>query len=66
MNTISRTISGSLTIAFGVWFVVFLGFLDGSGIDFVALLTGLFFCVLGVVIFFNKKEDEIEKIKNTK
>ena len=66
MNKISRTISGGAIMAFGVWFIFFLGFLDGPGIDFISLLTGLFFCILGALIFFNKKEDEIEKIKRQK
>jgi hypothetical protein len=63
MNTISRTITGGVIILSSVAFIVFAGFIDGPGIDYVAILTGLFFLVLGFYILFNKKEDQIEKIK---
>jgi hypothetical protein len=49
-----------------IWFIIFAGFIDGPRIDFLAILFGVFFFVIGLAIFFNKKEDEIEKIKKQK
>lgn len=48
---------------FSAAFTVFTGFIDGPGIDYLSILVGLFFLGLGFYILFNKKEDEIEKIK---
>jgi len=61
MNTPSRTISGISAVLFGV-FLTFEAFRD----DFVILFISIPIIILGVIIFFNKKEDEIEKIKNHK
>ena len=63
-NTLSRTITGSIIIIFALWFIIFIGFIDGPGFDFYALIFGALFLILGIVIFFNKKEDELEKIKD--
>ncbi|MCF7910807.1 hypothetical protein K9L16_03985 [Candidatus Pacearchaeota archaeon] len=63
MNKLSRSISGVGLAFLSIWFIFFLGFIDGPGIDFFAILLGIFLLILAFVIFFNKKEDEIEKIK---
>ena len=62
----SRTITGIIIIGLSSWFVVFAGFIDGPGIDYWAILAGLFFISVGFFILLNKKEDEIEKIKDQK
>ena len=64
MNIISRTIAGTIIILFGLWFAFFIGFIDGPKIDFVAIIVGVLFLIFGIFILFNKKEDEIEKIKS--
>jgi hypothetical protein len=59
MNLVSRTITGGAVFLLGV------GLLIAS--FFKGLMSLLFYAIplliLGVIIFFNKKEDEIEKIK---
>lgn len=60
---LSRIISGIIIISSSIWFIIYMGFIDHSEIDYVAILVGLFFLILGFFILFNKKEDEIEKIK---
>ena len=61
MNTISRTITGILTILLGL-FLIRLGILE----DFWILIYGIPIIIIGIFIFFNKKEDDIEKIKGRK
>ncbi len=62
--SISRLIIGGLMSIFGLWFILFVGFIDGPGIDFVGIFTGLVFLVFGIIILFNKNEDEIEARKD--
>lgn len=61
MNTISRTITGIVAIAFGL----FLSWL-GVAKDPWVLIYGVPIVIIGLFIFFNKKEDEIEEIKSKK
>ena len=61
MNTISRTITGILTILLGL-FLIRLGILE----DFWILIYGIPIIIIGIFIFFNKKEDNIERIKGRK
>jgi len=58
--SISRLIVGGLMSVFGLWFILFVGFIDGPGVDFVGIFTGLIFLAFGIIILFNKKEDKIE------
>jgi len=58
-------------ILFGVLFVVFHGDLSDFTLLILAPLAPFFFCGVimsgfGVYFFFNKKEDTIEEIKNSK
>jgi len=58
MNTLSRNITGTLAIILGLCLII---------ISFSALwilMYGIPIFVIGIFILFNKKEDEIEKIKN--
>ena len=58
MNTLSRNITGTLAIILGLILII---------ISFSALgilMYGIPIFVIGIFILFNKKEDEIEKIKN--
>ncbi len=64
-NIISRTISGVGVMAFSLWFVIFMGFIGGPKIDYVAIILGAVFFFVGVFLVFNKKEDEIEEIKKS-
>ena len=57
MNTLSRTITGTISILLG------LVILRGGYPNYILSIYGLLFIVIGIVIFFNKKEDDIEKIK---
>ncbi len=58
--SISRLILGGLMSVFGLWFIIFAGFMDGPGVDFMSIFVGLIFLVFGIIFFLNKKEDEIE------
>lgn len=60
MNTISRIISGLLIVVLGFSFIF------KSDSDIFAIIFGFFLLGLGVFLFFNKKEDQIEEIKKTK
>jgi ABC-type bacteriocin/lantibiotic exporter with double-glycine peptidase domain len=59
VNTLSRTLVGSIMIIFGLVLMIISPFLA-----FVPLIYGLPLFVIGLIIFFNKKEDNIEKIKS--
>ena len=61
MNTISRTITGILATLLGLFLIVLAVFKD-----LWILIYGIPILVIGVFIFFNKKEDDIEKIKGRK
>jgi membrane-bound ClpP family serine protease len=60
MNTISRSITGILAIILGLTLII-IGFFT-----YVTLIYGIPILIIGIIIFFNKKEDEIEKIKRKK
>jgi hypothetical protein len=60
MNKVSRTITGILGIILGT-FLILLSFTNPW-----VLFYGIPVLVVGIFILFNKKEDEIEKIKGAK
>ena len=60
MNTQSRTITGIISIILG------LIILKGGYPNYILSTYGLLFIVIGIVIFLNKKEDDIENIKSKK
>ena len=62
--SISRLILGGLMSVFGLWFIIFIGFMDGQGVDFMGIFIGLIFLALGIVFFLNKNEDKIETRKD--
>ena len=69
MNTISRTISGVVAFAIGL-FVITAVVTDASeGLGLWSIVwgmgSGVLFCGVGVYLFFNKKEDDIDEIKDT-
>ena len=57
MNTTSRTITGGVMIVLGLALTI-LGFFF-----FVPFIYGIPMLIIGLFIFFNKKEDDIEQIK---
>ena len=57
MNLMSRTFTGIILIIFGIVMTV-LGLFT-----LVTLPYGIIALVLGIIIFFNNREDHIEKIK---
>lgn len=62
MNTTSRTVTGvALWILGG--FISVSSYLDKSEDWLFGIAVGVFFFGVGVYIFFNTKEDEIEEIK---
>jgi len=61
MNLISRTTSGASLIIIGLILIVISPF-----IQFVSLIYGIPLLILGIIIFFNKDEDQIEKRKDMK
>ncbi len=61
MNTTSRTITGTLAVLFGL-FLTILGIFKEPWV----LIYGIPIFIIGFFIFFNKKEDDIEKIKSRK
>ncbi|NQU79325.1 hypothetical protein HQ545_06180 [Candidatus Woesearchaeota archaeon] len=58
MNTLSRTITGIIAIALGSLLTII-----GLFGVIVALIYGIPILIIGLFILFNKKEDEIEKIR---
>jgi hypothetical protein len=56
-------ITGGVIIVLSILAIIYLGFLGSQGVDYVSIVTGFFFLIVGFLILFNKKEDEIEKIK---
>jgi len=64
MNTASRTLSGIATIILGAY-IAFISFSDLEK-SWPGLIWGITFIVIGLFILFNKKEDDIEEIKDSK
>jgi len=60
MNTLSRTTTGILTIILGIYLII-RGFFE-----YFILFYGIPILIIGIFILFNKKEDNIEKIKGGK
>jgi len=58
MNTTSRIITGTIAIILGA-ILTLIGFFT-----FVTLIYGIPILIIGIYIFFNKKEDNIEEIKS--
>ena len=65
MNTLSRTIAGVVALIFGVYMIISMIIEKPEGWYWI-VAYGVFFIVIGLFIFFNKKEDDIEEIKNNK
>jgi len=63
MNNLSRVVTGIVIIVLSVLFILGVGFAEEQ-IIYSAVATGLLFAILGLVIIFNKKEDQIEEIKD--
>lgn len=61
MNILSRTISGIIIIIIGIY-LSFFSYLSITE-NWPMFIWGVVLIVLGFVILFNKKEDDIEKIK---
>ncbi|MEA3449786.1 MAG: hypothetical protein U9Q85_02300 [Patescibacteria group bacterium] len=59
----NRIITGGIIAVLSAC-LVFASFTGTAGIDYGTVITGVFFLLIGVFIIFNKKEDEIEKIKD--
>ena len=57
MNILSRTITGTLAIILGL-ILITIGFSEPW-----VLIYGIPILIIGIFILFNKKEDNIEKIK---
>jgi len=64
-NTLSRTISGIVAFGFGV-LIIYLTVRAGYDVwsKVWGVFSGGFIGAVGVYLFFNKKEDDIEEIKN--
>ncbi len=63
MNIISRTIAGIVTTILGLY-IIYTSTLDFTEGWLWGVGTGIFFVIIGIFIFLNKKEDSIEEIKN--
>ena len=57
MNTISRNITGTLTVILGLYLIII------SFSEPWILIYGIPILIIGIFILFNKKEDDIEKIR---
>ena len=57
MNLLSRTITGIITIIIGLFLIV------TCFSKSILLIYGIALFIIGIFILFNKKEDDIEKIK---
>jgi len=64
MNKISRTITGTIFIILGIFLITLSFFLHEA--QWVPLIYGIPFLIIGIFIFFNKKEDNIERRKDMK
>ncbi len=64
MNFVSRTITGGAMIIFGVFLIGLAFFIEDA--FWVTLIYGIPILIIGLFIWFNKKEDEIEGIKYSK
>lgn len=60
MNTLSRNITGTLATILGVYLIII------SFSEPWILIYGIPTFIIGIFIFFNKKEDDIEEIKGGK
>jgi len=58
-NTTSRTITGGIIIIIGLVLILVSPFAK-----YITLIYGLPILVIGLIIFFNKKESHIEQIKS--
>tara|TARA_Y100000310_G_C20634966_1_gene790663 strand:+ start:594 stop:788 length:195 start_codon:yes stop_codon:yes gene_type:complete len=58
-NVLSRNISGLIILTLGIYISI-KSFSENYG---TALFYGIPLIIIGIFIFFNKKEDNIEKIK---
>ncbi len=65
MNLISRTITGAVMIALGLFLIVLSFFITTEAL-WVTLIYGIPILIIGVFIFLNKREDKIEQIKGRK
>ena len=64
-NFTSRTITGFIMMFFGVILIIISFFLSNFlEIWSVSLIYGIPIFILGFIIFFNNKEDKIERIKS--
>jgi len=63
MNLISRTVTGAIMIVLGLVLTVLPFFIEGAGIFWI-WIYGIPILILGLIIFFNSKEDKIEGIKS--
>ena len=61
MNTLSRTITGILAIILGLVLIAI-----SFSYEYWVLIYGIPILIIGFFILFNKKEDDIEKIKGGK
>ena len=61
MNTTSRTITGIVAVVLGL-LIIIMNFSE----PWLIAIYGIPILLIGVFIFFNKKEDDIEKIKRSK
>lgn len=59
MNILSRTLAGGVMIVVGLILVIVAFF------NWVSLIYGLPILILGLFIFFNRKEDKVERIKDS-
>ena len=57
MNTISRTITGIAAIILGIILIIYVEK------PIITLIYGIPLLIIGIFIFLNKKEDDIENIK---
>jgi uncharacterized membrane protein YfcA len=61
MNTLSRTITGTLVTILGIFIIA--GYTKEP---WEALIFGIPITIIGIYIIFNKKEDFIERIKKSR
>jgi len=64
MNTTSRLIAGSIAVFAGVVLIILPFFLSEKS-AFFTWIYGIPLFVIGIFILFNKREDEIEQIKDS-
>ena len=63
MNLVSRTLTGAILLAIGIFLIVLPFFVEEKGV-FVSWIYGIIVLLIGLFVLLNKNEDSIERRKD--